>query len=131
MGLPVPGYYPITPCRLFDTRRATGPDAASPALDTAESRVMALAGRCAIPVTARALSVNVTVTEAQERGDLVLFRGDLASRPTASTLAFSARRVCSNNGVLALDLRGDRTIRAYNGSGGTAQLILDVSGYFE
>ncbi len=38
LELPATEFYPVTPCRLFDTRNAEGPDEAAPALDPGETR---------------------------------------------------------------------------------------------
>ena len=123
--------FAVPPCRLFDTRNSGTSDAAAPILAAGEVRTLVLNGRCGIPASARALSVNVTVTQPEASGTFVLYRGDLGSVPEASTISFPAGRTRANNSILALDLHGGQTIRVLNDSTGPAHFILDVSGYFE
>lgn len=123
--------FAVPPCRLFDTRNSGTSDAAAPILAAAEARTLALNGRCGIPTSARALSVNVTVTQPAASGTFVLYRGDLASVPGIGTLSFPAGRTRANSSVLALDLHGGQTITVLNDSSGPAHFILDVSGYFK
>ncbi|MBK9965851.1 MAG: hypothetical protein IPP07_13485 [Holophagales bacterium] len=129
--VPWTAYFTIPPCRLFDTRNSEGPDAASPILAAGESRPLALDGRCGVPTSARAVSINVTVTQPGAPGNFVLFRGDLAPVPNTSNLNFPAGSTRANNGILGLDLHGGQTIKVVNYSAGPAHFILDVSGHFE
>ena len=56
-------------CRLVDTRNATG-ELGGPSLAGQGDRTFTLSGACAIPATAKALAVNVTVTGATAAGNL-------------------------------------------------------------
>ena len=78
----------LTPCRVYDTRSASGPAAGAPALAAGSVRVVATAGRCGVPATARALSANVTVAAPVAPGFLTLFPSDTGSAPLASTINF-------------------------------------------
>jgi hypothetical protein len=62
-------YFTLTPCRLFDSRRPQD------GLALASSVIVTLhpAGLCDIPLTARALALNLTVTGATGGGHLLLF----------------------------------------------------------
>ena len=118
------------PCRLFDTRNASGPDAAAPALVANATRTIAIAGRCGLPVSAKSLSVNMTVTGSAAAGTLLLYPADLSSAPTASSISFLAGQTRANNDILSL--AGDGTgFKVLNGSSGTVHFILDVNGWFE
>src|SRR5262249_27019563 len=80
-------FYTLTPCRIADTRNAAGPWG-GPALSAAAVRSFVLAGRCGIPVTARAVALNVTVTQgASGPGLLTLYAGGTAL-PLASTIDY-------------------------------------------
>ena len=117
----------LTPCRVADTRITGG--AAGPSLHAAFTRTLPLAGQCGIPASARAISVNVTVTGSTQDGYLVLFPGS-APRPASSTLNYRANQTRANNAVIGLGPGG--TIAIFCGQAtGFAELILDVSGYFE
>jgi predicted outer membrane repeat protein len=122
-------FYPLPPCRLFDTRNSTGPDAAAPALGALETRNFALQERCNVPDSARAISVNVTVTGAVAAGFLTLFPADLAAVPGTSNGNFKAGQTRANNAMvsLAADSSGFDVL---NGANGTVHFILDVNGYF-
>ena len=123
-------FYPIVPCRAFDSRNASGPDAAAPALAAATSRVLALAGRCGVPGTAAALSVNVTVVDPAASGSLVLYPGDQPV-PVASTVSFRTGRTRANNAIIKIAADGSGTLGVSNGAAGPVQFIVDVNGYFE
>jgi hypothetical protein len=121
-------FYTVTPCRLLDTR---GPDGTygGPPLVAGTSRSFPLASQCGIPATARAVSVNLTVTEPTTVGHLRLYRAG-APLPTISSLNYSAGQTRGNNAVVALNELGELAAYCAQASG-TAQLVLDVNGYFE
>jgi sugar lactone lactonase YvrE len=124
-------FHPVPPCRLFDTRVEVGESAAAPALGPGETRTFSVGSRCGIPsATARALSVNQTVSEQTASGELILYRGDLTSEPFTSNVTFRAGRARANNGMLELSRAGDGTFKVTNRSTGSVQCILDVNGYF-
>ena len=54
-------FYTVTPCRIVDTRNANGPFG-GPALPAMATRDFSMRGNCGISSTARAVSLNVTVT---------------------------------------------------------------------
>lgn len=123
-------FYPLAPCRAFDSRSASGPGAAAPVLDGGASRVFPLGGRCGIPGTATALSVNVTVTEPRAAGFLVLYPGD-EPVPVASTVAFRPGQTRANNAIIKIARDGSGTVGISNGAPGPVHFIVDVNGYFE
>ena len=123
-------FYPLTPCRLFDTRNASGPDAASPILAPGEIRTFSVAGRCSVPGAARSLSVNVTVTGQTAAGGLLLFRADLAGPPTSSTISFRPGVTRANNAIIELARDGTGKFRVVNRSTSSVHLIVDVNGTF-
>jgi hypothetical protein len=118
-------FYTLTPCRLVDTR-LTGP-----ALQPASQRTFVLSGACGVPSTAKALTVNLTATQAAALGYLTLYPADLPSTPVVSTLNFKAADTRSGNGILRLATNGTGQVIVYNAAAGTVHLILDVTGYFE
>ncbi len=84
-------------------------------------------GACSLPVEARSLSVNVTVSQPGAPGDLVLYPAD-QSTPVTTTVAFGAGRTRASATLLLLS--GEGAVKARNRSAGTLQLIVDVNGYF-
>jgi hypothetical protein len=121
-------FYTVTPCRLFDTRNPAGP-LAGPALVAGANRTLTAAGQCGIPATARALSLNVTVTQPGAAGDLRFFPGGSVV-PLVSTINYRAGQSRANSAVAVLGAAGDLTVLCDQGAG-TVQLILDVNGYFQ
>jgi hypothetical protein len=133
VAAPPPGglsLHPLPPCRLFDTRNATGPDAAAPALSGLGTRTFVIGGRCGLPPTAKSLSVNMTVVGATAPGSLLLYAADLGSAPVATSLSFSAGKIRSNNGYLLLAADGSG-FKALNSSPVSVHFVLDVNGWFE
>ena len=123
--------YTVALCRVLDTRNTTGLDAASPALSAGETRTFTIGGRCFLPASAKALSVNQTVTGPTAPGELLLYRDDLPSAPLATSLMFRAGITRANNGILELAHDGTGTFKVFNNSSGTVHFILDVNGYFQ
>jgi hypothetical protein len=118
-------FYTVTPCRVFDTRTSS-------ALVSGVPRNFTIAGTCGIPVTAKAVSVNFTVTGPTANGEVNLWPADLGN-PATNVLSFRAGVTRANNGILELatDGGGGVTAQAALSSGGTVHLILDVNGYFQ
>lgn len=122
---PVPlDFYTVTPCRLVDTRIST------PALQPVASRTFVLTGACLVPATARALSVNLTITQPTAGGYLTLFPPDIPM-PLVSSINFATGWTRANNAVVALAGDGSGELTVFNGAAGTVHFILDVNGYFE
>ncbi|HSS50301.1 MAG TPA: hypothetical protein VLX28_15295, partial [Thermoanaerobaculia bacterium] len=120
-------FYTVTPCRLADTRNANGP-LGGPALQPGTVRPFTLTGVCGVPATAKALSLNVTVTQPSAPGFLVLYPGGQL-RPPTSSINFSMGQTRANNAVLPL---GDGTgILQVFAADGPVHFILDVNGYFQ
>ncbi|HXO29106.1 MAG TPA: glycoside hydrolase family 44 protein [Thermoanaerobaculia bacterium] len=131
-GPPAPaGFYTLPPCRVLDTRNPTGAWA-GPALASGVQRSFALAGRCGIPATARAVSANLTVTAAGAHGYLRAFAADLAAVPVTSNLDFGTGQVRANNAVVAVSQDGNAAIIIQPElATGTVNVIFDVNGYFQ
>ncbi|HYK41080.1 MAG TPA: IPT/TIG domain-containing protein [Thermoanaerobaculia bacterium] len=123
------GFYTVTPCRVLDTRNATGP-LGGPALAAGAERNFVIAGQCGIPLTARSVSANVTVTQSTSGPAYVtVSQGDLAA-PVASTMNYSAGQTRANRAVIALGAAGDVRVKCGQASG-TTDFIIDVNGYFQ
>jgi hypothetical protein len=128
LSLPPMDFFTLSPCRLIDTRNAMGPYG-GPALAADADRTFTLAGQCGIPATARAVSVNVTVTAPSATGNLRLYPAG-TSLPGVSSINYSAGQARRNNAIVSLNTSGALAVRCAQASG-TAHFILDVNGYFE
>lgn len=122
-------FFTLTPCRVFDTREASGPTAGAPALAAGARRVFPVIGRCGIPGDAKALSVNVTATRTGAAGDIRVTPGDQLTA-LSSTLSFSAGRTRASTTLMRLPADGSGTIAATNTASAAVDLIVDVNGYF-
>jgi len=122
-------FHTLTPCRVFDTRDPAGPRG-GPALPAGGQRSFVVTGVCAVPASARAVSVNLTIVIPAAAGHLTVFAAD-SPVPLASTLNFSAGQVRANNAVFPLPVDGTGRLRFANGAPGAVHVILDVNGYFE
>ena len=120
-------FHTLTPCRIVDTRNAPGPYGA-PALPAGGFRSFALANRCGVPMTAKSVAANLTVTQPTAGGHLTVFPSGSVP-PLASAINFSAGQTRANNAVLRLGNGG--AVSVQSGSSGTVHLILDVTGWFE
>jgi uncharacterized repeat protein (TIGR01451 family) len=121
-------FYTLTPCRLVDTRDADG-TFGGPALDAGADRVFPLIGRCGIPSTAYALSLNLAVTEPTAIGNLRLYPAG-TPLPLASALNYPEQQTRASNAVVPLNSLGELAVRCTQAAG-TAHVILDVNGYFQ
>jgi len=118
-------FFTVTPCRVADTRGSVGPYG-GPALSTGVERVFVVAGQCQIPPTAKAVSVNVTVTQPGAPGFVVLYPGG-SPAPPVSAINFAAGQTRANNAIVPLGAGGTLAVV----SAAPTHFILDVNGYFE
>jgi uncharacterized repeat protein (TIGR01451 family) len=125
---PTMDFYTLTPCRAVDTRGPAGPYG-QPALLAGAERSFQLFERCEIPLTARALSVNVTVTEPTVSGHIRIYPTG-TPRPNTSMLNHVGGQTRANNAVIPLNGLGELTVYL-NQASGTAHLLVDVNGYFQ
>jgi hypothetical protein len=121
-------YFTVAPCRVVDTRG--GAPVGGPALVGQQTRTLPIAGNCSIPSTAKAVSVNLAVTQSTAAGNLRLFPAGQPV-PTVSSINYGAGQTRANNAVVQLASNG--AVDAFVGqpAGTTVELILDVNGYFE
>jgi streptogramin lyase len=129
-GAPPPlKFYTVAPCRVLDTRNATGL-LGGPALAAGSARTFGIASHCGIPSTARAVSGNLTVTQSTSAGFLTVYPSG-STRPLASVINFRAGQTRANNTVVPLGASGGVDVFAGMPAGNTTQLILDLDGYFQ
>ena len=123
-------FYTLSPCRIVDTRGAAGP-LGGPALSGGGlQRSFLLAQQCGVPSTAKAVSVNVTITSPSTPGNLRLFPQGVAA-PLVSTINFSPGQTRANNAVVQVGGGPTAGITVQNDGAGSVHLIVDVNGYFQ
>jgi hypothetical protein len=118
---PLGVYSPVQPSRILDTR--TGGPGAVPADGTIAVQV---AGQGGVPGTgARAVILNVTVTQPNGLGFLTLFPSG-AARPLASDLNFASGETRANLVVVQLGADGKVNLYALT----QTHVVVDVAGWF-
>lgn len=122
-------FYTVPPCRLLDTRNASGPYG-GPALPPGSQRVFVAAGRCGVPAGARAIAANLTVVAPPAAGDFRLFPGN-AQAPAASALNFGAGQTRANSTLLMLASSGSGAAAVQNDAPAAVDVVVDVNGYFQ
>ena len=127
-GPPVTGFFPVTPCRVLDTRNSTGP-LGGPSLQPAATRTFDVGpSPCGIPADAAAISANLTVTNVGAQGELVVYPSGLV-QPHTSAISFRAGRTRANNAIVSLS-QASTTFSVFNSSAASVDFIIDVNGFF-
>ncbi len=121
-------FYPLTPCRIADTRASQGFAGAlgPPALAAyADRNFPILSSACSIPSAAQAYSLNFTVVPDGPLGFLSVWpAGD--AYPGVSTLNSTDGSVIANAAIVPAGAGGSITVVA----GNPTDLIIDINGYF-
>lgn len=119
-------FYTIAPCRLYDSRLGI-----VPLLSGVAKVIQATGDTCGIPAGARAVAVNVTIIDPTGLGNASFYPGNYP-QPVASTVNFLGGTTRCNNAILPLatDGAGTLTTLLFVAGGGSANLAVDVSGYF-
>lgn len=129
------GFYPLAPKRVYDSRRPTS----GGALSAGASRVVSVKDGyvndsdtldlpSVIPVGARAIAYNLTVTGTTGAGFLSVGPGD-STVAAGSAINWSGPGLSLANGLTAT-LDGARPIKVFAGPGGDTQFLIDVMGYY-
>jgi hypothetical protein len=117
-----PGTFtPVAPGRVLDTRPA-GVAALSRTVVGTASRSPIRAGGYDAAV------LNLTAVLPRGGGFLTAYAANLTNPPTASNLNFPPGRTVPNMATVPVDAAGK--FKIYNGSGGRANLLADVAGYY-
>lgn len=132
-----PSFYPIAPARVYDSRWATAGGAVG-LISPTQSRLISVAdGRSGagvthanlVPLGAKAITFNITVTGTLGRGWLALTPGNLSVYSSSTINYFGAGQTLANGGVVTID-PSTRQVRVFcDGNAGTA-FIIDVTGYY-
>ncbi|MFI5117315.1 MAG: protease pro-enzyme activation domain-containing protein [Terriglobales bacterium] len=119
-------FYPLTPCRVIDTRNPNG-DLGGPYLQGQRERDFPVleATACNIPSSAQAYSMNFAVVPRQALGYLTVWPTG-QSRPVVSTLNDLTGTIVANAAIVPAGTGGD--IAVYPSS--STDLVVDIDGYF-
>ncbi|MBV9082318.1 MAG: hypothetical protein JOZ62_06570 [Acidobacteriaceae bacterium] len=118
-------FFPVTPCRLVDTRFGIGP-LGGPYLNGGIGRSFPLlSSSCQIPSSAQAYSLNVTAVPHTGLGYLSIWPAG-QSQPLVSTLNASTARVTANAAIVPAGTGGDVSLYASNDT----DVVIDLNGYF-
>jgi hypothetical protein len=118
-------FYPLTPCRVADTRNATSA-LGGPYIRGGTGRAFAiLSSFCSIPPTAAAYSLNFTAVPHGSLGYLTVWpTGQL--QPLVSTLNALTGGITANAAIVPAGSGGKISVYASNDT----DLVMDVNGYF-
>jgi hypothetical protein len=118
-------FVPVTPCRVTDTRKATG-TFGGPVLTAGSSRSFPVpSSACSIPATATAYALNATAIPTSTLRYLTLYpTGSVL--PYVSTLNSYNGQVTANAAIVPMGTNGGVTAYVTD----QANLVLDINGYF-
>ena len=118
-------FYPVTPCRIADTRNPNGPFG-GPEMGAATSRSFPVpSSACGIPASAAAYSLNVTVVPDGPLSYLTTWPAGSA-QPLVSTLNSWDGSVVANAAIVPAGTGGAIGVYVTN----PTHVILDINGYF-
>jgi len=121
-------FYAINPCRVVDTRNPNSTNGGPP-LGSGAPRNFAIKGNCGVPTTAKAVSINVTITNPSAVSWLTLWPSG-TSQPVVSTINFTQNDGALANGAI-VGLSAAAADLSVSNAVGTVNVIIDVTGYFQ
>ena len=129
-GIAVAGleFYPVTPCRVADTRTGAGFTGAfgPPTMAAGATRTFPIpSSSCGIPSTAAAYSLSFTVVPPGPLGVLTTWPTG-QSMPNASTLNDSTGTVVANAAIVPAGTNGGINVYVNNAT----DVLFDINGYF-
>ena len=120
-------FYPLPPCRVFDTRNSNG-DLGGPHLFAQQERDFPIleATQCNIPSTAQAYSLNFTAVPVDPQLGYLTIWPTGQTKPLVSTLNDLTGTIVANAAIVPAGTGGK--ISAYPSN--NTNLIADINGYF-
>jgi hypothetical protein len=121
-------FYPLTPCRIADTRYSSFGSLGPPSLTAGQSRSFnVLSSACNVPSTAQAYSLNLTVVPpGTSRVNYITTYPTGATMPLASTLNDMTGTIVANAAIVPAGTSGAVSVYSYSAT----DLIIDINGYF-
>ena len=118
-------FYPLTPCRVLDTRNPTG-TFGGPSIAGGSSRSFPIpSSSCGVPAGAAAYALNVTVVPHGALEYLTAWPTGQA-QPGVSTLNSFNGTILANAAIVPAGTNGSASFYASN----TTDLVVDINGYF-
>lgn len=121
-GGPVP-FFPITPCRQFDSRST------SPLASGVDRTITVTGAPCGIPAGTVAISANITIFAITGATGNGVVKIGIAAAPTTGWINYPATETQRANAG-AIPTNGTQIVVQIAQGGGTANLIVDVNGYY-
>src|SRR5437763_873788 len=119
-------FFPVTPCRVVDTRQAAGP-LGGPTLVGNQGRTFPiLSSACNIPASAQAYSLNYTAVPKEPKLSFLTTWPSGQPQPMVSTLNASTSTVTANAAIVPAGANGNVDVFVTE----NADLVIDVNGYF-
>jgi uncharacterized repeat protein (TIGR01451 family) len=119
-------FYPATPCRVADTRNATG-QFGGPSMFTGQTRDFPIPlGPCAIPSGPTAYSLNVTVVPDTDYLAYLTTWPTGSPQPLVSTLNSWTGKIVANAALVPAGSNGSISVYVTD----PTDVVLDVNGYF-
>ncbi len=118
-------FYPMTPCRIADTRNATG-SLGGPSMSAGQDRTFpVLSSSCGVPSNAQAYSLNFTAVPTATLGYLTTWPTGQA-QPLVSTLNAQTGTVTANAAIVPAGQGGSIDVFVTN----QTDVVIDINGYF-
>jgi hypothetical protein len=125
-------FYPITPCRVVDTR--TGLGGYNTVMPNGVVRTFTIKGAspCFIPTSAAAVAFNVTVADPANAGFVAIWPYG-APYPNVSTINFISGENLANGAIVPVTAGSPdlNVVAAFEAGASGVNLILDITGYFQ
>ena len=115
-------FYPLTPCRIVDTRGGDGG-----ILRARTERDYPIPGNCGVPSSAKAYSFNITVLPSAGGLDYLTVWPKGETQPTVSTLNDNTGTIVANAAIVPA---GSDNATAFYPNSNSTNLLVDVNGYF-
>jgi hypothetical protein len=118
-------FFPLTPCRLVDTRRPAGALGGPALVGSATRTFPILSSSCNVPAAAQAYSLNFASVPQGNLGFLTTWPAG-QTQPLVSTLNAPTGAVTANAAIVPAGTNGDVSVFVTNDS----NLVIDINGYF-
>ena len=119
-------FYPMTPCRVADTRNAASTFGSPSLAGNVERTFPVLSSACNLPSTAQAYSLNFTAIPKTSPIGFLSTWPTGQSQPEVSTLNTSTLAVTANAAIVPAGPDGGIEVLSSN----DADLVIDINGYF-
>jgi hypothetical protein len=118
-------FYPVTPCRIMDTRLAAGPLGGPSLVPSTARDVPVTQSACNVSTLSQAYSMNATVVPSGGLGYLTLWPAG-RTQPLVSTLNSPNGAIVANAAIVPAGNGGNISVFATDAT----HLVLDINGYF-